>query len=57
MLELFQDTENENIVYIWEVWRDRPAWDAHMVIDHSKLWQKDSPEFVQKEEITVLSAL
>jgi quinol monooxygenase YgiN len=42
---------------VWEVWRDRPAWDAHMVIEHSKVWQKDAPEFVASEEILILGAI
>jgi len=57
MLNLFQDTQQENTVCVWEIWRDRPAWDAHMVIEHSKIWQKDAPEYVQSEQITILDEI
>jgi quinol monooxygenase YgiN len=57
MLTLLEDKQHENTICVWEVWRDRPAWDAHMVIEHSKIWQKDAPEFVASEAITILSAI
>lgn len=57
MLQMFQDIDNENLICIWEVWRDKSAWDAHMVTDHSKSWHKDSSQFVDREEITVLDEL
>ena len=57
MLTLLEDTQHENTICVWEVWRDRPAWDAHMVVEHSKIWQKEAPEFVASEEITILNAI
>jgi quinol monooxygenase YgiN len=57
MLTLLEDTQHENTICVWEVWRDRPAWDAHMVIEHSKVWQKDAPEYVASEEISILGEI
>jgi len=57
MLTLLEDIQHENTICVWEVWRDRPAWDAHMIIEHSKIWQKDAPEFVASEEISILGAI
>jgi len=56
-LEMYRDSEKDNLVYILEVWRDRPAWDAHMVIPHSIAWHGEAPQYVENESITVMSKL
>jgi quinol monooxygenase YgiN len=56
-LEIFTDTQNENQVCVWEVWTNRPLWDAHRVNDASKAWQGVAPEFVNGEKITVMDAI
>ena len=55
-LDIYADTESENI-YVWEVWDSRPQWDAHMVNDRSKAWQKVAPAYVEGETIKVMDAL
>jgi (4S)-4-hydroxy-5-phosphonooxypentane-2,3-dione isomerase len=56
VLEIFRDTQDESRVCVWEIWSDRPSWDAHMVIDHSKAWQKEAPQYVFGEKITVMES-
>ena len=56
-LEIFKDTQNPDRVCVWEIWSDRPAWDAHMVNDASKAWQKVAPAYVHGEKITVMAAV
>lgn len=56
-LEIFTNTDNENSVCVWEVWTNRPLWDAHMVNDASKAWQQVAPAFVNGEKITVMDAI
>jgi quinol monooxygenase YgiN len=56
-LEIFTDTQNENKVCVWEIWSNRPLWDAHMVNDASKAWQQVAPAFVNGEKITVMDAI
>jgi hypothetical protein len=56
-LEIFIDTKVKDRVCVWEVWRDRASWDAHMVNDASKAWQKTAAEFVNSEKITVMDAI
>lgn len=56
-LEIFFDTNNENQVCVWEVWTNRELWDAHMVNDASKAWQKIAAEFVNGEKITVMDSI
>jgi quinol monooxygenase YgiN len=51
------DTQNENQVCVWEVWTNRPLWDAHMVNEASKAWQKIASEFVNGEKITVMDSI
>jgi (4S)-4-hydroxy-5-phosphonooxypentane-2,3-dione isomerase len=55
-LEVFVDTQSENIC-VWEVWTNRPLWDAHMVNDRSKAWQKVAPAYVQGETIKVMDSI
>lgn len=56
-LEIYRDTQKENVVNVWEVWSDRPSWDAHMVNENSKKWQSIASSLVFGETITVMDAL
>jgi quinol monooxygenase YgiN len=57
LLEIYRDTQKENVVNVWEVWSDRPSWDAHMVNENSKKWQSIASKLVFGETITVMDAL
>jgi autoinducer 2-degrading protein len=56
-LEIYKDTQKENVVNVWEIWSDRPSWDAHMVNENSKAWQSVAKDLVFGETITVMDAL
>ena len=56
-LEIYRDTQKENVVNVWEIWSDRPSWDAHMVNENSKKWQSVASDLVFGETITVMDAL
>ena len=56
-LEIYRDTQKENVVNVWEIWSDRPSWDAHMVNENSKKWQSVASSLVFGETITVMDAL
>jgi len=56
-IEIYRDTEKENVVNVWEIWSDRPSWDAHMVNANSKAWQSVAKELVFGETITVMDQL
>ena len=56
-LEIYRDTQKENVVNVWEIWTDRPSWDAHMVNENSKKWQSVAADLVFGETITVMDAL
>ncbi len=56
-IEIYRDTQKENVVNVWEIWSDRPSWDAHMVNKNSKKWQAVASELVFGETITVMDAL
>jgi quinol monooxygenase YgiN len=57
LLEIYRDTQKENVVNVWEVWSDRPSWDVHMVNENSKKWQSIASSLVFGETITVMDAL
>ena len=57
LLEIYRDTQKENVVNVWEIWSDRPSWDAHMVNENSKKWQSVASSLVFGETITVMDAL
>ncbi len=57
LLEIYRDTQKESVVNVWEVWSDRPSWDAHMVNENSKKWQAVASDLVFGETITVMDAL
>jgi quinol monooxygenase YgiN len=56
-LEIYRDTQKENVVNVWEIWTDRLSWDAHMVNENSKKWQAVASDLVFGETITVMDAL
>lgn len=54
VIDLYQNVTDENQVHVWEVWRDRDSWDAHMANERSKDWQATAAEYVLGEKITVM---
>jgi quinol monooxygenase YgiN len=56
-IDIYRDAEKENVVNVWEIWSDRPSWDAHMVNTNSKAWQAVATDLVFGEKITVMDAL
>jgi quinol monooxygenase YgiN len=56
-IDIYRDVDNENVVNVWEIWSDRPSWDAHMVNANSKAWQAIAKDLVFGETITVMDPL
>ena len=56
-IDIYRDTQKENVVNVWEIWSDRPSWDAHMVNENSKKWQSVAKDLVFGETITVMDSL
>ena len=56
-IDISRDTQKENVVNVWEIWSDRPSWDAHMVNQNSKAWQSVAKDLVFGEMITVMDPL
>ena len=56
-IDIYRDVEKENVVNVWEIWSDRPSWDAHMVNANSKAWQAIAKDLVFGETITVMDPL
>jgi quinol monooxygenase YgiN len=56
-LEIFTNSQSANQVCVWEVWRNRALWDAHMANETSAAWQKIASEYVNGEQITVLDSI
>ena len=56
-IDIYRDTQKPDVVNVWEIWTDRPSWDAHMVNANSKAWQAVGPNYVFGETITVMDAL
>jgi autoinducer 2-degrading protein len=56
-LEIFINSQNENQVCVWEVWRNRALWDAHMANEASAAWQRIAVKYVNSEQITVLDSI
>jgi len=56
-IEIYRDTQKNDVVNVWEIWSDRPSWDAHMVNENSRKWQAVAAELVFGETITVMDAL
>ena len=53
-LTLFYDTNSQERICVWEIWRDRASWDVHMANSRSKSWSLVAKDFVDGEKITVL---
>lgn len=56
-IDIYRDTQKENVVNVWEIWSNRSLWDAHMVNANSKSWQAAASELVFGESITVMDQL
>jgi len=56
-INLFKNTNDENLLHVWEIWSDRNSWDAHMANEASKVWQVAAAEYVVGEKITVMESL
>ena len=56
-IDIYRDTQKENVVNVWEIWSDRPSWDSHMVNQNSKEWQSVAKDLVFGEMITVMDPL
>ena len=56
-IDIYRDTQKEDVVNVWEIWSDRPSWDAHMLNANSKAWQVIAKDLVFCETITVMDAL
>ena len=56
-IDIYRNTQKENAVNVWEIWSDRPSWDAHMLNANSKAWQAIAKDLVFGETITVMDAL
>jgi len=56
-IDIYRNTQKENAVNVWEIWSDRPSWDAHMLNANSKAWQSVAKDLVFGETITVMDAL
>jgi quinol monooxygenase YgiN len=56
-IDIYRDVEKENVVNVWEIWSDRPSWDAHMINANSKAWQAIAKDLVFGETITVMDPL
>lgn len=56
-IDIYRDTQNGDVVNVWEIWSDRPSWDAHMNNANSKAWQAVASDLVFGESITVMDEL
>ena len=54
-IEFFLEAANEEKIHLWEIWRDRAAWDAHMTNENSSQWRTIAADLVANEEITILT--
>jgi autoinducer 2-degrading protein len=54
-IDIFKNSNDENLLHVWEVWSSRESWDAHMANEASKTWQATAAEFVVGEKITVMN--
>lgn len=56
-IDIFKNSNDENLLHVWEIWSNRETWDAHMANDASKSWQAIAADFVVGEKITVMNSL
>jgi quinol monooxygenase YgiN len=53
-IDIYQNSDNDNVVNVWEIWSDRGSWDAHMNNSSSAAWREIAAGFVIGEKITVM---
>ena len=53
-IDIYQNSVNENLVHVWEIWSDRGSWDAHMENQASAAWREIASSYVIGEKITVM---
>jgi quinol monooxygenase YgiN len=56
-IDIYRDTQQSNVVNVWEIWSTRADWDAHMVNENSKTWHSVAADLVHGETITVMDAI
>ena len=56
-IEIYRDTQNSDVVNVWEIWSTRADWDAHMINSNTQSWRPIASELVHGETITVMDAL
>ena len=54
--EILTDPKLRGRVYIYEIWRDRDAWDVHMKREESLLWQEKVKPLVYEQSMKVLNS-
>ena len=54
LVEVLIDDQSPDQILLWEVWSNRPSWDAHMVNANSAAWQKNIGNLVRGERIQIL---
>ncbi len=53
-IDIYQNSNNENLVHVWEIWSDRGSWDLHMENQDSAAWREIAAGYVLGEKITVM---
>lgn len=56
-IDIYRDTQKDDVVNVWEIWSNRASWDAHMVNENSKSWRSVAADLVHGEKITVMDSL
>ena len=56
-IEIYRESSGSGELHLWEVWSDRPSWDAHMNNANSLAWRVRMSGIVRSESIKVLSQL
>ena len=56
-IDIYRDTQKENVVNVWEIWSSRADWDAHMVNENSQSWRPIASELVHGDTIPGMHAL
>ncbi len=56
-IEIYREHSDESTLHLWEVWSDRPSWDAHMENANSLAWRARMSGIVRSESIKVLAQL
>lgn len=56
-IEIYRENSDESELHLWEVWSDRPSWNAHMNNANSLGWRARMSGIVRSESIKVLDQL